>query len=388
MEIQFPAIIIFVLIFGIIIGRFSFSKRQSKSKTDFVISNCSETYIQGLNYLLANKSDKAIQLFVDLIKVDGETIETHLALGNLFRSKGEVDRAIKIHQNLIARPNLESKQRIMALSELAEDYLKAGLLDRAENLYKELVQIDPGNISAQKKLLELFTIEKSWNDALSVAKKLTDLGVTESRLIVTHCYCEIAEQLLISGNLREARENLNKAIQIDEKCIRASLLLIEVHLKNDELNKASRLLKQLLKIYPQFMELFLKPARDIFLKRGSAENYQSFLKEQYEKTPVAKVAIELLESYQSGDQHEALENFLKHAIYKSTSLELYDFVFQYYNNRPRQISEIWQELAPPFNQIKDKRVSFLCNVCGYESHAMQWQCPSCKSWSSLHPLQS
>ncbi|MCK4707811.1 MAG: tetratricopeptide repeat protein, partial [Gammaproteobacteria bacterium] len=303
MGIEFSAIIISIFLLGVLIGRFSYSNRSSKSQ-DTDLTNYSESYIKGLNFLLANKSDKAIQLFVDLIKVDGETIETHLALGNLFRSKGEVDRAIKIHQNLIARPNLDQNQRVMALSELAEDYLKAGLLDRAENLYRELVEINPENVSAQTKLLELFTVEKSWKEALAVAQVLQGLGVQDSKLIVTHCYCEIAEQYLSEGNLREARESLNKAIKIDDECIRASLLLIDVHLKNNELAKATRLLKQQLKSYPQMIEFYIKPAREIYLKAGSSEQYQRFLISQYEKTPVTKVAMELLESYQAADKHD------------------------------------------------------------------------------------
>lgn len=383
MDIEFPAIIISALLLGFIIGRFSCSSRHSKSQTDSDLSNYSESYIQGLNYLLANKSDKAIQLFVDLIKIDSETIETHLALGNLFRSKGEVDRAIKIHQNLIARPNLDQNQRVMALSELAEDYLKAGLLDRAENLFKELVQINPGNLLAQRKLLELFTVEKSWKEALAVAKVLLDLGEPDSQLIVTHCHCEIAEQYLHAGNLKEARELLKKAIQIDDKCIRASLLLIDVHLKNNELTKATRLLKRLLKSTPQLIELFIKPAREIYLKAGSIEQYQSFLIGQYEKTPVTRVALELLESYQSSDKHEVLVSFLNQAIEKSASVELYDFAFRYYKNRPQKIDEIWQGLTNKFHRINSKHVAFLCNVCGYESQTMQWNCPSCKSWSSF-----
>ena len=384
MDIEFSAIIISVLLLGFIIGRFSYSNRSSKSK-DSESANCSESYIQGLNYLLANKSDKAIQLFVDLIKIDSETIETHLALGNLFRSKGEVDRAIKIHQNLIARPNLDQNQRVMALSELAEDYLKAGLLDRAENLYRELVEISPENVAAQTKLLELFTVEKSWKEALAVAQVLLGLGINDSKLIITHCYCEIAEQYLGLGNLRDARESLNKAIKIDDKCIRASLLLIDVHLKNNELAKATRLLKQQLKSYPKMIDIYIKPARDIYLKQGSIEQYQKFLIEQYEKTPVTKVALELLESYQATEKHDVLTSFLKKSIEISVSLELYNFAFQYYKTRPQKIDEVLPTLTNKFQDIKNKHVAFVCNSCGYESHTLQWNCPSCKSWSSFKP---
>ncbi len=386
MDLEFPAIIISVLLLGFIIGRFSYSNRRSKTKTDTDFSNCSESYIQGINYLLTNNSDKAIQLFVDLIKVDSDTMETHLALGNLFRSKGEVDRAIKIHQNLIARPTLDQNQRVMALSELAEDYMKAGLLDRAENLYKELVEINGKNAQAQRKLMELFSVENSWNEALAAAQVLLELGEFDGSLIVTHCYCQIAEKFISSGNLKEARENLNKAIKIDDKCIRASLLLIDVNLKINELSIATRLLQKLLKTSPQQIELYIKPARDIFLKEGSIEKYQAFLKGQYQKTPVTQVALELLESYQSSEHHETLVSFLQQALEKSASLELYDFAFNYYKSRPAKISEVWLDLTSQFYRVKNIRVAFICNVCGYESQTMQWNCPSCKTWSSFKPV--
>lgn len=385
MDIEFIVIIISALLIGVIIGRFSYTNRSSKQpSTNF--SNCSESYIQGLNYLLANKSDKAIQLFVDLIKIDSETIETHLALGNLFRSKGEVDRAIKIHQNLVAKPNLDQNQRELALSALAEDYLKAGLLDRAENLYRELIEIRPDNVSAQTKLLELFTVEKSWNEALVVAEALLSLGIKDSKLIITHCYCEIAEQLLHDGNLREVRDALNKALKFDDKCIRASLLLIDVYLINNEVTKATRLLKQQLKIYPQMVELYIKPARAIYLKSGSPEQYQTFLISQYEQTPVTKVALELLESYKVSNKHEKVVTFLNKAIENSESVELYKFAFQYYKKMPHKVNEVWSTLVDEFQHIKNKQAGFLCNTCGYESHTMQWNCPSCKSWSSFKPV--
>jgi len=385
MDIEFPAIIISALLIGWLMGRLSSSKK-SNNQTNSDITNCSESYIQGLNYLLANKSDKAIELFVDLIKVDKETMETHLALGHLFRSKGEVHRAIKIHQNLIARPNLDQNQRVMALSELAEDYLKAGLLDRAENLYKELVQINPGDVIAQRKLLELFSIEKSWRDALTAAKILHELGEADSQLIVTHCYCEIAEQNLEDGNLKEARETLLKAIKIDDNCIRALLLLIDVHLRNNELAKATRLLKQLIKSTPQFIELYIKPARQIYLNRGSVDQFQNFLIKQYEITPVNAVAIELLESYLSSDKHEELLAFLRRAIELSASLEVYGFAFRYLKSRPQKLDEVWRDLSSQFQRLKNSRIAFVCNVCGYESQAMHWNCPSCKTWSSFKPV--
>jgi lipopolysaccharide assembly protein B len=384
MDIWLPVIIFLALFSGWLLGRWTKPKSTKSSPGDAI--NCSESYIQGLNYLLANQSDKAIELFVELVKVDRDTIETHLALGNLFRSKGEVDRAIKIHQNLIARPNLDQSQRVMALSELAEDYQKAGLLDRAENLYKELVQINPNNASAHRQLLEIYSMEKSWHEARDSAKTLLELNEPDARLILSHCYCELAQQSLRNGNLRLARSQLDLALQTDPQCTRASLLLIDVHLRNNEITKASRLFDQLLQPNSHQIEMLIPAAREILLNRGSISRYQEFLLQQYEKTPVSPLAVELLESYLSGEQHQQLLDFIKKALKQSATLDVFEFAMRYFKAYPQYLDDTWPDLTSQFKEIKNKRVAYICNICGYGSNSMFWNCPSCKSWSSLKPV--
>ncbi|MDJ0882023.1 MAG: lipopolysaccharide assembly protein LapB [Gammaproteobacteria bacterium] len=385
MDIWFPAIIIASLLLGWLIGRLSSSTRQSPQNN---FNDCAESYIQGLNYLLANKSDKAIELFVDLIKVDNETMETHLALGNLFRSKGEVDHAIKIHQNLVARPNLDQSQRVMALTELAEDYLKAGLLDRAENLFKELVQINPKNISAQRKLFELYSLEKAWPLARTAAQVLADENEPDGKLILTHCYCEMAENALASGNLREAKEYLDKAVQIDNRCLRALLALIDVHFKTGQYQRAKKIFNQLLNSSPQFIDIYLKPARQLFLHNGSADKYEEFLLTQYHKSSSSTVALEILQSYANAEKHEQLRDFLREAVKSSPSMELFDFAFKYLQSRPESLSDLWPEISIHFQDTNNKRIAYNCSVCGYGSQNMHWNCPSCNSWSSFRPVNS
>jgi len=384
MDIWFPAIIIVSLLLGWLIGRLSSPKHQQSQQNIF--NDCSESYIQGLNYLLANKSDKAIELFVDLIKVDNETMETHLTLGNLFRSKGEVDHAIKIHQNLVARPNLDQNQRVMALTELAEDYLKAGLLDRAENLFKELIQINSKNTSAQRKLFELYSLEKAWPEARDAAQVLADENEADGRLILTHCYCEMAEKALAAGNLREAREHLDRAVQIDSQCIRALLALIDVHVKTGQLSRAKKIFNQLINSSPQFIDLYLKPARSLFLQNDSGQKYEDFLLAQYAKSSSATVALEILESYANADKHQQLLSFLRQAVEKSPSMELFDFALKYLQSRPESLQEIWAEISFHFQGLNNKRIAYSCNVCGFGSQNMHWNCPSCHTWSSFKPV--
>jgi len=142
----------------------------------------------------------------------------------------------------------------------------------------------------------------------------------------------------------------------------------------------------LIKSTPQFIELYIKPARQIYLNRGSVDQFQNFLIKQYEITPVNAVAIELLESYLSSDKHEELLAFLRRAIELSASLEVYGFAFRYLKSRPQKLDEVWRDLSSQFQRLKNSRIAFVCNVCGYESQAMHWNCPSCKTWSSFKPV--
>ncbi len=384
MDIQFIILIVIAIFIGWLLGRLT---SKTKKKVIAAEKDCSESYIQGLNYLLANKSDKAIELFVELIKVDKETMETHIALGNLFRSKGEVDKAIKIHQNLIARPNLDQKQRVMALSELAEDYLKAGLLDRAENLFKELVQIDPNNTDALRKLFEIFSIEKSWSEAVEIAVILHRLGDSESVLLLTHSYCEVSEQYISSGNLRDAKKYISHALKTDQNCVRALLLLIDIQLKSGDNSKARNRFDQLLNKSPQYIALYIKPAQIIFNKYGSLSQYQAFLLGQYNETRDISITLELLNNYLSNAQYTDLEKFLKQVLTEAVSRKVYDFTFRYLQSRPASIHQVLpsdpHQLLSADKQIED---NFKCQSCGYTCQTMQWHCPSCNNWSTIKPL--
>ncbi len=385
MDIDLLAIILVTLLVGWLIGRFSVPSRREPEPDS---GDCAGSYIQGLNYLLSNQPDKAIDLFVELIKVDGDTIETHLALGNLFRSKGEVDRAIKIHQNLLARPNLDPQQRIMALTELAEDYLKAGLLDRAENLYKELLQIRPRHENALRRLFDIYSIEHSWNDASEVAQRLQQLKNPESRLLLSHSLCEQAQQALERGNTRLARELSRQALDTDSQCLRAELLLIDILQRQGETRKAIKRLEQAAERLPEFAECFIEPARRLFASSGDAEAGLDFMRALYDRHPSPDVALEVLQLYRDQNRHDELLDFLRQALRQPGSLQLMDFCFHYFKSpaRAQQLQGFWPELTRYLETLNRKREAWRCQSCGYGSRSLQWQCPSCKSWSSFKPV--
>ena len=178
------------------------------------------SYFEGLNFLLNEQPDKAIDSFLEVAKVDSQTVELHFALGNLFRRRGETERAIRMHQNLIDLPDLDERVRLQALSELGQDYLKAGLLDRAEEIFNKLLG-SSFEEEAKRNLLEIYQVEKEWLKAVEIARELPDVA---SHREIAEYYCELAANEIMRSRPDTAREYLDVAMQENRKCVRASLL--------------------------------------------------------------------------------------------------------------------------------------------------------------------
>ena len=382
MDIWLLSLILVSLLIGWVFGRWT-KPRQIKSDQSKRFNNYSDSYAKGLNYLLTDESDKAIRAFTELVEVDRDTIEIHVTLGNLFRSKGEVDRAIKIHQNLLARPNLTRSQRNMTIFELANDYLKAGLHDRAEKLYREMTQLKVDDLIAYQRLLELYIAEKSWYEACDCAQILYDRGEPDAGVILSQCHCEIAQSALNSGNNKLARVNLSKALEIDHSCVRAGLLLIDLNLNSGDYTAARKQLQRLIKESPEYMVLYIEPARSIYLHGKEAKVYQNFLQHQYQLNPSNRLAIALLEHYANNNQVEKAREFLEEILKRSPSFDAFDFALRFLKSEPGKLTETWESLSEFLKNMQSKKIEYICSNCGYGSHAIQWNCPSCQSWSSM-----
>src|SRR6185369_9565946 len=187
------------------------------------------SYFKGLNFLLNEQPDKAIEAFIEVVKVDPETIELHFALGSLFRRRGEYDRAIRMHQNLLERANLAEDQRVIALAELGQDYLKAGILDRAEEVFQKLEQ-SPQAGAARRYLLEIYEQEKDWSRAISMTRDVE----TDPRALAQY-QCEIA-----ASEAAQSRPDLALAAQ----------RLLDVHRELGRVEEGLRLLEGYLERYP------------------------------------------------------------------------------------------------------------------------------------------
>src|SRR3990167_50959 len=183
--------------------------------------NLPRDYLVGLNFLLNEEPDKAVDVFIKMLEVDSNTVETHLAVGKLFRKKGQVDRAIRIHQNLIARPQLDKSYREQALFALGQDYLSAGMLDRAERIFLDLISTK-AHVTALWALLDIYQQEKSWDQAIAIAKKLEGATRKNMQSVIAQYWCELAESHLQKKQYEQANQAVQEALDADKQCVRAS----------------------------------------------------------------------------------------------------------------------------------------------------------------------
>jgi pentatricopeptide repeat protein len=380
MDIWLFLLILAAIFIGWLLGRWQPFHKSSAPQADI----SSEKYARGLNYLLTDDSDNAIKIFTDLIEVNKDTIEIYIALANLFRSRGEVDRAIKIHQNLLARPNLTRSQRHMAIAELASDYLKAGLLDRAEKLYREMIELGADPQQAYRRLLELYITEKSWEDAEECAHVLYKMGEPEAGIAYSQCLCEIASNAIDSGNNRLAHKSLDKALEVDSGSVRATLILIRLHLQTSNTATAKEIFLRLIRQSPEYMALFIEPARQIY-DGNEIGVYQEFLQDQYQHHPSSQLALALLEHYAHDDEIGKAQQFLSDILNKSPSFEAFEFALRFRKSNPDQLDETWETLSTFLKTLQDKKTEYVCSRCGYGSHTIQWLCPSCRNWASMKP---
>ncbi|UCV18262.1 lipopolysaccharide assembly protein LapB [Ferribacterium limneticum] len=343
------------------------------------------SYFQGLNFLLNEQPDKAIDSFLEVAKVDSQTVELHFALGNLFRRRGETERAIRMHQNLIDLPDLDDKVRLQALSELGQDYLKAGLLDRAEEIFNKLLGTDFEE-EAKRNLLEIYQVEKEWLKAIEIARELPDVA---SHRDIAEYYCELAANEIMRSRPDSAREYLDVATQENRKCVRASLLQGDLLMQEIDLNGAIEAWQRIEQQDPAYLALVAqrlleayrkleRPAEGIALLSGYLERYPSL--------DLLEVVYQLvLES----EGVEAAYRLVRAELQRNPTLLGLEKLMS--ARLPLVAPEVRPdvELARTIIQGYTKRLSrYRCDNCGFKARQFYWRCPACGGWETYPPRRS
>lgn len=345
-------------------------------------------YFKGLNFLLNEQSDKAIDAFIEIVKLDPETVELHFALGNLFRRRGETERAIRVHQNLLARPDLPQEEQVHAQYELGQDYLKAGLLDRAEETFNLLVDTQY-SVQARRSLLEIYQREKEWTRAIAAAQALQESGAGGRQKEIAQFYCELAQDELMHTHSDAVIDLLEQALAADRKCVRATILMGDAFLTKNDIEAA----------------LF------------------AWRRVEHQSVPhVALVAQRLMDGYRAVGRPQEGAKLLKFYLAEASSIDLIEVVFkaileqegvdaanQMVSDELRRtptllgldkllearLMDAPPAMRPELSLVKNlvhgytqKLARYQCGHCGFKARQFYWQCPGCSHWETYPPRRT
>lgn len=360
-------------------------ERQSGQR----VSKLSTTYFRGLNYLLNEQPDKAIEVFLQIAQVDKDTLETQFALGHLFRRRGEVDRAIRLHQSLIAREGLSDLQKTQAILALGEDYMRAGLLDRAETLFSDLVRLEVRAPQALKHLIAIYQAERDWTKAIEHARRYGTIANEPMGKTIAQFHCELAEQARLAGDADTARRQIQEAYSADAYSVRAGILegQIEVDCGNDQ--AAIRALERVARHDIDYLPEILRPLLGCYERRGENARARGFLAEMIERYPGVSPILALAQIVEQDEGRAAALLFLGRQLRQRPSVrgESALINLSLADGAPEALATLGT-LKQITDQLLVGSPTYRCSRCGFGARAHHWQCPGCKSWSTIKPIHN
>jgi len=338
-------------------------------------------YLKGLNFLLNEQTDQAMEHFLKMVRVDDKTIETHFALGSLFRRRGEVDRAIRIHQNIMARPDLAAEQRDQAMYSLAKDYLHAGLLDRAESVFADLAEGSRYQVQALDSLCRIYEQEKEWQKAIDAGQKLEVLGGRSLELQIAHYYCELAEAEAAAGNFTAARSYVKKSQTRRPRTLRGALVRAHIAQKTNDKKTALKLYNRIIDESNYLIAETLPEIVGIYRSEQSVPQLDKALQALVERRPemLSLVAYTAIVNDIGGiaSVDACVEKYMRD---EPTLGEFVD-VQQLSNPQDDSFSRVRTALS----KIAKSTPRYQCQECGFSSQRLLWQCPSCREWETQRP---
>lgn len=343
-------------------------------------------YLKGVNYLLNEEPDRAVEIFTRMVAFDDDALETHLALGSLFRKRGEVDRAIKVHQNLLARPGLTSEQLNETKMALAEDYLGAGLLDRAESLYMEMRESPKFKWRALNRLIRIFELTREWDRAIETEEELSRLQIDGRKSAhIAHYYCELAEQAWHEKDYARAREMLRNAESGRNRTVRSTMIRAAIAQDQGDHKSAIGLYEQVAREAPDLLTEVLPRLAASFRASDDSAGLTKFLAGSIESddNAVASIAMVCVMDPQMNDAVaiDALQKFLAADSTLSGLVDAHRLTAVGEVERSQQLQRIRETLR----RILATSTRYRCRECGYGTLALQWQCPSCRAWETVRP---
>jgi lipopolysaccharide biosynthesis regulator YciM len=344
-----------------------------------------ESYFKGLNFLLNEQPDKAIEAFLEVVRVDPQTIELHFALGNLFRRRGEIERAIRMHQSLVERDGLPAALRLQALAELGHDFLKAGLLDRAEEAFVKL-RGSERDAEAKKRLLEIYQAEKEWSKAIAIARELPEY-VSQKEL--SHFYCELASSEMMQSRPDSAVQYLESALTAHRRAVRASALLGDLHAQAGRWGEAIEAWQRIEQQNPPYLALVSQRLMNAYEQLGRRDEGLQLLKGYLEQYPSLDLLDTVFKLVSEAQGPQAAQAMLKDELRRNPTLLGLDKLLE------AQLAVAAPDKRGDLELIKNlinnhtrRLARYRCENCGFKARQFYWRCPACGGWETYPPRRA
>lgn len=345
------------------------------------------SYLSGLNFLVNEQPDKAIDEFLEAVRIDPQTIELHFALGSLFRRRGEVDRAIRIHQSLVDREDLNEEQRLQALEELGQDFLKSGLLDRAEAVFNRL-RDTPSREAAFRALLEIYQLEKNWTKAIEIAREMPG-AEHEWERDIANFHCELALTALANSRHDEAIEQTGEALRLNSRCVRAVMIEGDVHVARNDDDRALEAWKRVEQVNPAFISQVALRIVEAYRRKGEADRGIALLRYYLDRYP----SLDLLEGvFQWEMEHQGAQvayALVRDELKRNPTVLGLDKLLEAAVLTVSADKRTDVELVKGLIHGHTRRVArYRCDHCGFKARQFYWRCPACGDWETYPPRRT
>lgn len=347
-----------------------------------------EGYFKGLNFLLNEQPDKAIDTFIEIVKLDPETADLHFALGSLFCRRGEIERAIRVHQNLLSRPDLPQDRQEHALYELGQDFLRAGLLDRAEETFNRLIETNYG-VQARRSLLEIYQRVKEWQRAIDAAYALQESGAGGRQREISQFYCELAQEELVKTQPEAALRLLDKALAVNRMNVRANILAGDAWLASGDTERALVAWRQVERQSLPHVVLVAQRLMDGYHAVGRPQEGFNLLRSWLAEASSIDLLEVMFKNLVELEGSEAAYQLVRDELWRTPTLLGLDKLLE------ARLLIARADSLPELTMVKDlvhgyalKLARYQCGQCGFKARQFYWQCPGCSRWETYSPRRT
>ena len=370
--------------YGWFMGRNSIKQKDQTAKQDLSIK-----YSTGLNYLLSNQQDKAIDHLLEALNVEDDSVEAHFAMANLFRRRGELDRALKVHEHLVRQGNLPTKDKQQAVFELGKDFLSAGLYDRAEKMFTKLIKSEIYCVKSLTYLMQIYQSTKDWHQGIELKKIIAKTADKKLLHTLANFYCELATLALTKDAFIEVIELLENALIYDPNSCRANWLMAKIYENHQQFEQACECYKSIYQQDSQFFPDVIDSMHECYIQLGAEDEFFVFIKKVYEETESSSALLKYLSHIESKYGASKASEYILSALKRRPTIRGFKhFIKMQMTESGKENNteslDVIKELISAYLNMKPR---YCCHTCGFSSSVHYWSCPSCHDWEQLKPVR-